>query len=123
MRSGARRSYRRPKQFMPRDEAVLVDMIAAGERAQSFVVGMDRAAFLADLKTQSAVLHQLLVLGEAVKRLSESFRAAHPDVPWNLVAGMRDKLIHHYDAVDLHEVWNTIDRDVAELLKQLRSVK
>jgi uncharacterized protein with HEPN domain len=62
---------------------------------------MDQAGFLSDLKTQSAVLHQLMVLGEAVRRLATGFRESHPEIPWALMAGMRDKLIHAYDAVDL----------------------
>ncbi len=53
---------------------------------------LDKSAFLDDLKTQSAILHQLLVLGEAVKRLSEGFRMSHSEVPWRMIAGMRDKL-------------------------------
>jgi uncharacterized protein with HEPN domain len=48
------------------------------------------------------------VIGEAVKRLSEDFRAAHPQVPWKLIAGTRDKLIHHYEGVDLEEVWTMV---------------
>jgi uncharacterized protein with HEPN domain len=80
---------------------------------------MDKAAFLADPKTQSAVLHQLLLLGEAVRRLSEAFRAAHPDIPWSLIVGMRNRLIHQYDAVDLDEVWRTVERDIPDLLASL----
>lgn len=75
-----------------------------------------KAAFLEDYKTQSAVLHQLMVIGEAVKRLSVEFRDDHPVVPWSLIAGMRDKLIHGYDIVDLDEVWRTAEVDVPELL-------
>jgi uncharacterized protein with HEPN domain len=71
------------------------------------------------VKTQSAVLHQLLVLGEAVKRLSGDFRDAHPEVPWRLIAGMRDKLIHHYDSVDLDEVWRVAERDIPYLAEQI----
>ena len=80
---------------------------------------MDRAAFLGDIKTQSSVLHQLVIMGEAVKRLSADFRARNPQVPWALMAGMRDKLIHSYDIVDLEEVWQTANRDVPELLHWL----
>jgi uncharacterized protein with HEPN domain len=62
---------------------------------------MDQNAFLADIKTQSAVIHQLLVMGEAVRRLSLTYRESHVQVPWKLVAGMRDILIHGYDIVDI----------------------
>jgi uncharacterized protein with HEPN domain len=58
-------------------------------------------------------------LGEAVKRLSDDFRARHAEIPWTLMAGMRDKLIHGYDIVDLGEVWKTAKREVPDLLQWL----
>jgi uncharacterized protein with HEPN domain len=75
--------------------------------------------FLGDAKTQSAVLHQLLIVGEAVKRLSPEFRAAHPAVPWRLIAGTRDKLIHFYEGVDLEEVWKMVTSDLPQLIRQI----
>lgn len=101
---------------MARDEGVLLDIARAAELVLEFRQGMDKAAFLDDLRTQSAILHQLMVMGEAVKRLSMEFRVRHPEVPWALIAGMRDKLIHGYDIVDLGQVWQTAARDVPELL-------
>lgn len=101
---------------MPRDEATLHDFVRAARLVLEFTRGVDEAVFLDDAKTQSAVLHQLLVIGEAVKRLSQDFRRRHPEVPWTLIAGMRDQLIHAYEAVDLDEVWRTVDRDIPELL-------
>ena len=80
---------------------------------------MGKTAFLKDIKTQSAILHQLMVMGEAVRLLSPDFRARHPEIPWALVAGMRDKLIHGYDIVDLDEVWKTADADLPDLLSLL----
>src|SRR5690606_33058725 len=84
-----------------------------------FVEEVDAAAFEKNELVQSAVLHQLLVLGEATKRLSEDFRMAHPHIPWALIAQNRDRLIHGYDTVDLGIVWNTVTSDVPELLKQI----
>ncbi len=82
-------------------------------------MGLDRDQFLADRKTQSSAIYQLLVIGEAVKRLSSGFRTQHPTVPWALIAGMRDHLIHAYDSVDWEEVWNTIHSDVPALLANI----
>jgi uncharacterized protein with HEPN domain len=105
-----------PSPTQSRDEASLVDILDAARLINEFVTGLDKASFLADVKTQSAVLHQLLLLGEATKRLSAPLRAAHPQVPWRGMAGMRDKLIHDYDDVDLDEVWKTIQTDVPHLV-------
>ena len=100
---------------MSRDRATLLDIAKAAGLVIEFTRGMDRGAFLNDVKTQSAVLHQLLILGEAVKRLSTEFRAGHPEIPWQLIAGMRDKLVHEYNEVDLDEVWRTVQREVPPL--------
>jgi uncharacterized protein with HEPN domain len=100
---------------MSRDEAALLDIARSVRLIIEFTQAMDESDFLGDVKTQSAVLHQLLVLGEAVKRLSPEFRERHPDIPWVLIAGMRDNLIHEYDSVDLEEVWSTAERDVPRL--------
>lgn len=104
---------------MAQDEASLLDIARAARLTQEFCRGMTKGQFLKDLKTQSAVLHQLLILGEAVKRLSDDFRQRHTTVPWRLIAGMRDKLIHGYDSVDLNEVWKTASEDMPNLLNQL----
>jgi uncharacterized protein with HEPN domain len=104
---------------MRRDEATLLDIATAARLVLEFKEGMDKAAFLDDVKTQSSILHQLMVMGEAVKRLSDDFRGRHPEISWTLIAGMRDKLIHGYDMVDLEEVWKTANRDVPDLLRWL----
>ena len=104
---------------MSRDSATLLDMLKAARLAVEFREGMNKRAFLDDPKTLSAILHQLLVLGEAGKRLSQEFRAQYKEIPWKKIVGMRDKLIHEYDEVDLDEVWKTMRSDVPRLIKQL----
>lgn len=104
---------------MPRDEATVEDMYRAARMAREFAAGADEGDFLRDRKTQAAVLHELLIIGEAAKRLSEEFRRSHPSMPWKAMAGMRDKLIHAYDTVDIEEVWSTVQRDIPTLLAYL----
>jgi uncharacterized protein with HEPN domain len=104
---------------MPRDEHTLLDIANAARMIISFTQGMTKRAFLKDYKTQSAVLHQLMVIGEAVKRLSAAFRAEHAHILWAQIAGMRDQLIHAYDTVDIDEVWRTATHDVPILLRQV----
>lgn len=98
------------------DETTLLDIARAAHLVIDFIQGMDKKTFLKDIKTQSAILHQLMVIGKAVERLSQDFRTRYPEIPWELIAGMRDKLIHGYDIVDLDEVWKTAHADVPDLL-------
>lgn len=104
---------------MPRDDTTLLDIARAARLIVEFTADITKEAFLKDLKTQSATLHQLMVIGEAVKRLSTGFRAQNPDIPWSLIAGMRDHLIHAYDAVDVDEVWKTATQDVPDMLARI----
>jgi len=105
---------------MRQDEATLLDIAGAATHILSFVAGLTTEDFLKDDKTLSAVLHQLLVLGEATKRLSVEFRTEHSEIQWRLMAGMRDILIHAYDTVDLDEVWKTATKDMPDLLSQVQ---
>ena len=105
---------------MQRDESAILDIARSARLVLEFTRGMGFAGFQNDEKTGSAVLHQLMVIGEAVKRLSSEFRQAHKEVPWTVMAGMRDKLIHAYDEVDVEEVWRTVTRDIPDLLAYMR---
>jgi len=107
---------------MWRDDATLFDILRAARLALEFRGRLEKAAFLTDLKTQAAVLHELLVLGEGAKRLSAAFREEHSDVPWKAIAGMRDRLLHGYDDVDLELVWKTVDEDLPALIKRLETL-
>ena len=103
----------------------LTDIVDAIDAAYSFVVGMDIEQFRADRRTVYATAHSLEIVGEAAKRIPESVRLRYPAVPWRLMAGMRDRLIHGYDTVDLDVLWKTITEDlpitrslVAEVIRQ-----
>ncbi len=104
---------------MQRDEVVIQDIVNAARLVLDFVNGFDKDTFVYDWKTRSAVLYQLTVVGEAVKRLSKEFRAEYPQIPWSLIAGMRDNLIHGYDLIDWDEVWKTSTVDILDLLDKI----
>ncbi|MEE8363668.1 MAG: DUF86 domain-containing protein [Dehalococcoidia bacterium] len=104
---------------MQRDAAYLVDVLAACRRVQQYVLGCAWEDFLADQMRQDAVIRQMEIMGEAANRLSPEARSRIGGVPWQDMIGMRNVLIHGYDAVDLAIVWDTAARRVPGLIEAL----
>jgi uncharacterized protein with HEPN domain len=101
---------------MSKDENVYLRHIQDSiEKIESYVSGVEKDEFFENSMVQDAVIRQLEIIGEAAKRISESARAKEPDIPWNSIAGMRDKLIHDYFGVDLSTVWVTVKEDLDPL--------
>jgi uncharacterized protein with HEPN domain len=106
---------------MQRDQSLLLDMSRAARQIVQFKRGMDFEQFRADAKTQSAIMHQFLLIGEVAKLISDDFKKAYPSIRWSAMARMRDKLIHHYRGVDLREIWNAADVEIPKLLAFLQT--
>jgi uncharacterized protein with HEPN domain len=104
-----------------RDRLFLGHVLEAIAAIESFTTE-GKTAFLADLKTQSAVVRQLEIVGEAVKNLSAELVASETAVPWRLIAGTRDRLIHGYFKVDLDAVWSMVEQDLPSLRENTRRI-
>jgi len=105
---------------MADDVATLLDILIACGRVERFLAGADEGTFLASEEKRWAVVSQLSIIGEAVRRLSTEFRDAHPAIPWRSIAGMRDRLIHGYDKIQWSVVWTTATKDVPSLVAVLK---
>jgi uncharacterized protein with HEPN domain len=103
------------------DEDLVEDISEAIERIQRYTHGISYEAFLQDTMVQDAVVRNLEIIGEAAKSLSTDFRKKHKNIAWQEIAGMRDRLIHHYVGVNWEIVWNVIQAKLPELKDQLKT--
>ena len=104
-----------------KDDSVYIEhILTAISKIENFVYGISKDEFEKSVLIQDAVIRNFEIIGEATKKISRSFTQAHPEVPWQDMAGMRDKLIHDYIDVDMDVVWKTIEIDLP-LLKELIS--
>ena len=93
--------------------------------ALSFVDGLAKEDFLADKRTQQAVIMSLIIIGEAATKIMDGYTAftqAHSEVPWRSMRNMRNRMAHGYFDINLDIVWGTVQEWLPELLKQLPSV-
>jgi uncharacterized protein with HEPN domain len=104
---------------MPHNEDSLYDIYICAGEAVGLVQGMTRENFLTDRRTQLAVLHLITLMGEAARRTDTAFRLRHATLPWPQMVGMRNKVIHEYEGVDLVLVWDVLTISLPDLVRQL----
>ena len=105
---------------MRQDEASLVDIIQAAKRVLKFSESLNRKELEQNEEKQSAIFYQIMIIGEAVKRLSSDFRVQYASIPWKQMAGMRDILTHQYDEVDLDIIWEVIQTDIPQIIEMVQ---
>jgi uncharacterized protein with HEPN domain len=104
------------------DDERLQDIFESINRIISYTSNINYEQFKSDPKTQDAVLRNIEIMGEAVKKLSEIITSRYPEIPWKNISGTRDKLIHDYFGVNIDIVWDIVINDIPNLHLKIRNI-
>ncbi len=104
------------------DSVYLRHILDAITKADGYLQGVDEAAFQQNSLIQDGVIRQIEIVGEATRHLSKDLRSQYSEIPWEDIAGMRDKLIHDYFGVDVDKVWLTAKDDLPDLKIRIQQI-
>lgn len=105
-----------------RDRVFIVQMVEAVSAALEFTEGQSRESFCGDRLVGFAVVRAIQLVGQAARNVSEEVQAAHPEIPWREMIGMRNVVVHDYADVDLGLVWKTVREDLPGLIDRLNAL-
>lgn len=105
---------------MEKDPQVFLHHIMESiEQIEDYLHDILEVEFMDSPQIQDSVLRRIEIIGEAVKNIPGGFKEQHSDIPWQKIAGMRDKITHEYFNVDLPLVWSTAESDIPKLKEQI----
>jgi uncharacterized protein with HEPN domain len=107
---------------MPKEVQFLVDILQSAELIIQYTAECSKQEFIENVQLQDSVIRRLLVIAEAAKRISDSTRNSIPNIAWREINGMRNRLIHEYDDVNLSIVWNVVKQEIPTLIEELQLV-
>ena len=105
-----------------KDEIRLRHMIDHAMEAMTMVQGKKRSDLNSDRMMELSLVRLVEIIGEAAARVGTESREKYPSIPWLQIVGMRNRLIHGYDAVDLDVLWDTIIDDLPPLIDELEKI-
>jgi len=109
-----------------RAEDYVDHIIEAARHALHYVNGLTKSEFLADTRTQEAVIYNIFIIGEAATKLVKEhveFVERHHEVPWRSMRGMRNRIAHGYFDIDLELVWQTSQTALPQLVEKLKIIR
>jgi uncharacterized protein with HEPN domain len=104
---------------MWRDEGYLLEMLIAARDARTIAAQISEEEFRAEIRNQFALTKALELIGEAARKVSGQTRQAHPEIDWNAIVGLRNRIVHEYRTLDLDCIWKISHEEVPMLISQL----
>ena len=105
-----------------RNEIILQKMHRYAEKLIEYCEGYTYDTFIADMKTVEACVFNLSQMGELANRVDDAFADAHPSIPWRLIYGLRNRIVHDYEGVNLQLIWEIIHDDLPGLRSELAKI-
>ena len=97
---------------MRSDDAYLADMLMAARRATTFSCGLTYSQFEQSELHQNAILNVLQVVGEGASCVRQATKDSHPEIPWIMISGLRNRIVHGYFAIDFEIIWRIVQDDL-----------
>jgi uncharacterized protein with HEPN domain len=104
------------------DTIRLRHMLDHAQEAVAIVGGKDRADLHCDRVLELALVRLVEIIGEAAARVNLETQDRYPGIPWKEAVGMRNRLVHGYDSVDLDVLWDTLEDDLPSLIAELEQI-
>lgn len=105
-----------------RNSIIVEKLITYTDKILSYCDGMDYEAFSRDSKLVEACVFNLSQMGELANRVDDDFSKAHPEIPWRYIYGLRNRIVHDYEGVNLQLIWEIIEDDLAPLRQNLKKI-
>ena len=105
---------------MKRDIQFLLDMLQSAELIIQYTAEYSKDDFIDNIQLQDSVIRRLLVIAEAARRVSETTRQNLSNISWREINGMRNRLVHEYDDINLNIIWDVIQQEIPSLIRELK---
>lgn len=102
-----------------RNDLIVVKMIEIIKKLQNYTKDVDYKSFSDNEMLVEACVFNLSQLGETANKINLEFETANPQIPWRQIYGLRNRIIHDYEGINLKLIWEIIKDDLPELLKEL----